>query len=89
MSPERLRAKPYDNSSDIWSVGLVLLECFTRVPPWQQSDSIVALVISVEESTAEETIPDALSSKYYRELLFGCLQLRPGMYNHEISTGMY
>ena len=35
MAPERLRAKPYGRSSDVWSAGLVLLECLTGECPWK------------------------------------------------------
>jgi len=27
MSPERLKGEPYSNNTDIWSLGLMLLEC--------------------------------------------------------------
>lgn len=27
MSPERLKGDPYNNNTDIWSLGLLLLEC--------------------------------------------------------------
>lgn len=27
MSPERLNGEPYNNNTDIWSLGLLLLEC--------------------------------------------------------------
>jgi serine/threonine protein kinase len=49
MAPERLRAKPYGRPSDIWSLGLVILECITGKIPWKESESIVNLVITVEE----------------------------------------
>ncbi|RYH05285.1 hypothetical protein EON65_45140 [archaeon] len=29
MSPERIRNRPYSYMSDIWSLGLVLIECAT------------------------------------------------------------
>ena len=77
MAPERLRAKPYGRSSDIWSFGLVLLECFTREHPWKESDSIVSLVITVEETTIEELFPSSLPS-HVREFLKTCLQHKSG-----------
>ena len=79
MAPERLRAKPYGCSSDVWSLGLVILECFTRESPWKESNSIVSLVITVEETSIEELIPKSVSSQI-REVLLGCLQHQPGKY---------
>jgi serine/threonine protein kinase len=35
MSPERLRAKPYGRSSDVWSLGCVLMELCVGHTPWQ------------------------------------------------------
>jgi serine/threonine protein kinase len=42
MAPERLRAQPHNSLSDIWSLGLVGLECWTGHVPWsqQQDDDI-------------------------------------------------
>lgn len=49
MSPERLRARPYGSASDVWSVGLVLLECLVGQSPWQDVTSMVrcAMVIAI------------------------------------------
>jgi serine/threonine protein kinase len=41
MAPERLRAKPYGTPSDLWSLGLVLLECATQQVPWDEAHSMV------------------------------------------------
>lgn len=37
MSPERIRNQPYDYASDIWSLGLTLIECATGRYPYLQS----------------------------------------------------
>ena len=78
MAPERLRAKPYGRSSDVWSAGLVLLECLTGECPWKDSNSIVSLVVTVEETSVENLIPTSLSSTKLREFLLGCLNQQPG-----------
>lgn len=41
MSPERLRSKRYGTPSDMWSYGLVLLECIQGKAPWENTNSIV------------------------------------------------
>mmetsp|Transcript_9173 Transcript_9173/g.18164 ORF Transcript_9173/g.18164 Transcript_9173/m.18164 type:complete len:123 (+) Transcript_9173:71-439(+) len=42
MSPERLRGKPYAMSSDVWSLGLVLLECVLGKSPFEDVSSVVS-----------------------------------------------
>ena len=41
MSPERLRGKQYAKSSDVWSVGLVLLEIARGDSPFEDVTSLV------------------------------------------------
>lgn len=78
MAPERLRNKTYGRSSDIWSFGLVILECLTGDIPWKECDSIVSLVISVEETTFEDFLQDHLLSSQSLEFLRMTLQHLPG-----------
>lgn len=35
MSPERMRSEKYGYSADVWSLGLVLMECATDAFPYQ------------------------------------------------------
>lgn len=77
MAPERLRAMPYGRSSDLWSFGLVLIECLTGECPWKDSNSIVSLVVTVEETPVEEIIPSSMSSNL-RDVLNACLNHQPG-----------
>lgn len=37
MAPERMKSEQYSYSSDIWSLGLVLMECATNVYPYRVS----------------------------------------------------
>jgi serine/threonine protein kinase len=77
MAPERLRAKPYGRSSDIWSLGLVLLECLAGECPWKESTSIVTLVVTIEETAIDDLIPPSVSS-HLRDFFKGCLNHQPG-----------
>mmetsp|Transcript_17354 Transcript_17354/g.31372 ORF Transcript_17354/g.31372 Transcript_17354/m.31372 type:complete len:121 (+) Transcript_17354:426-788(+) len=45
MSPERLRGKPYAKSSDVWSLGLVLLEIARGDSPFEDITSVVSLIL--------------------------------------------
>ena len=78
MSPERLRAKPYGRAGDIWSFGLVVLELWNGEIPFQDCESIVSLVITVEETPLEDLISGVAStSPNLKDVLMGCLQQAP------------
>lgn len=48
MSPEQLRrASAIDQSSDVWSLGVVLFECLTGELPWGDCDGIGELVTAI------------------------------------------
>lgn len=47
MSPERLRGKSYTMSSDVWSLGLVLLECLRGESPFEDISSVVSVNIYI------------------------------------------
>lgn len=36
MSPERIRNGPYSYMSDIWSFGIVMIECGTGLYPFRE-----------------------------------------------------
>jgi serine/threonine protein kinase len=76
MAPERLRGRQYGRPSDIWSLGLVVLD-LSGVSPWQDVTSMVDLVVTVEEACLENFVPSDLE-KGLREILIGCLRHEPG-----------
>mmetsp|Transcript_18878 Transcript_18878/g.52723 ORF Transcript_18878/g.52723 Transcript_18878/m.52723 type:complete len:401 (-) Transcript_18878:972-2174(-) len=79
MSPERLRAKPYGKASDIWSFGLVLLELWKGEIPFKDCESIISLVITVEETSLNDLLSGIQSSSpNLRNVLMFCLEDEPG-----------
>jgi len=76
MSPERLNAKPYTSLSDMWSLGLVFLECITGRSPFQEIFSLIELVQTIEEISMADLVPKELK-KETREILIACLQKVP------------
>ena len=73
MSPERLRGKPYGTPSDVWSLGLVLLECAMGTFPFHDVASPYELIETIAESTMEELIPISVDEDV-RELIASCLR---------------
>ena len=76
MSPERVRGKPYAMTSDVWSLGLVLLECARGDSPFENVSSVVELVQTLDECEMSDFIPESVSYGL-RELLMGCLCYSP------------
>ena len=74
MSPERIRDKAYGTLSDVWSFGLVLLECATNYHPFAKLNSMVDILITMEEEALQ--IP-ALDDAGLQELMDFSLQVDP------------
>lgn len=79
MAPERL-TKSYGRLSDIWSFGLVVFECFTGEHPFSKIESIVDLLVTVEETNFTERIPSDCHSGL-KEIITCSLRLNPGLYS--------
>ena len=73
MSPERLQGRPYGTPSDVWSLGLVLLECALGTFPFHEVTSPYERIETIEESTMEELIPIS-TDEDVRELIASCLR---------------
>ena len=43
MAPELIRGEDYDSAIDIWSTGIMLLECIDREPPYMDLPPLQAL----------------------------------------------
>lgn len=76
MSLERLLGKPYGSPSDVWSLGLVLLECALGASPFLDTASTIDLILTLEESPLEELIPTSMDDDV-REMISSCLQKNP------------
>jgi serine/threonine protein kinase len=49
MSPERINGQNYGSPSDIWALGLTLLECATGTYPYDASGGTMQLMIQASE----------------------------------------
>lgn len=95
-SPEVWKDKPYDNKSDIWSLGCVLYEMITLLPPFR-ANSMQGLATKVTKG-----VYDPISSRYsadLQQMIKSCLQVNcekrpscdqilatPGLLNHLTGT---
>jgi mitogen-activated protein kinase kinase 3 len=61
MSPERMRSEKYSYASDMWSLGLVLMECATGQYPYVQDNSAIEMV-QVSSSSAHGSSSGSSSS---------------------------
>lgn len=87
MAPERLRSKPYGRASDLWSYGLVILQCLTGdVSIWKDCNSMVHLVITVEETKMDDLLNGRNLSAETKEFLSYCLQEQPGKFRDEFEN---
>ncbi|KAF3775167.1 Mitogen-activated protein kinase kinase 1 [Nymphaea thermarum] len=82
MSPERISAKKYGNKSDIWSLGLVLLECATGSFPYTPVDKDEGWtnVYELLEAVVEQPPPQAPSDQFAPEFcsfISACMQKNP------------
>eukprot|EP00644_Phytophthora_capsici_P008730 jgi/Phyca11/111485/e_gw1.20.160.1 len=81
MAPERVQNQPYDYKSDVWSLGLVLIECATQMFPYANARSYIDVVQSIVESP-EPQLPkvnangDSFSLEFH-EFIGRCLKKEP------------
>ena len=75
MSPERICAAPYSFASDIWSTGLVLLECATGLYPYPEEGTCIGMGQTILEAAVPTPPPDM--STEFVEFIGGCLGKDP------------
>ncbi|CAH9066318.1 unnamed protein product [Cuscuta europaea] len=82
MAPERISGKTYDYKSDIWSLGMVILECAIGRFPYIQSEdqqkwpSFIELLQSIVGSPPPTAPPDQFSPEFC-SFVSACIQKDP------------
>ncbi|KAJ4951152.1 hypothetical protein NE237_027984 [Protea cynaroides] len=82
MSPERISGSTYDYSSDIWSLGIVVLECAIGRFPYIQSEeqqswpSFYELLEAIVEKPPPSAPPDQFSPEFC-SFISSCIQKDP------------
>ncbi|KUF90390.1 hypothetical protein AM588_10003329 [Phytophthora nicotianae] len=81
MAPERVQNEPYDYKSDIWSLGLVLIECATQTFPYANARSYIDVVQSIVESPEPSLPEDDANGKpftpEFHDFIGRCLKKEP------------
>jgi serine/threonine protein kinase len=73
MSPELVKEQPYDASSDLWSLGVILYELYVGQPPFY-TNSIYSLINHIVKDPVKYP---ADISKEFKSFLQGLLQKNP------------
>jgi len=76
MAPERLNGLAYSYSSDIWSLGLILLELATGKYPYADADSYFKLLSQMSDQPAP-AVPEGDFSDAFAEFIGFCLEKEP------------
>lgn len=75
MSPERIKNCPYSYMSDIWSFGLVIMECATGIYPFQECPNCIEMAQTILEADVPELPKDF--SYNLKHFLKQCLMRDP------------
>eukprot|EP01084_Bolivina_argentea_P162306 282474_1 len=76
MSPERIRSEGYSYASDIWSLGLVILECVTGEYPLQEEETAIGMVQAIIEGDPPRADPTFYTPEFCH-FIACCLQICP------------
>jgi serine/threonine-protein kinase len=68
MSPEQVRSEPLDRRTDIWSMGVVLLEILTGKHPFARENMSAVLLAILEQPPQVDTLDPALAAIVCRAL---------------------
>lgn len=73
MSPELVQEQPYNNTVDLWSLGVILYELFVGQPPFF-TNNLVSLIKLIVRDTVK--YPDNMSA-HFKDFLKGLLNKDP------------
>jgi mitogen-activated protein kinase kinase 1 len=78
MSPERLKGEGYYADTDLWSLGLVLLECALGQFPFKLDCNLETVGFWEILNNEPKDLPDDFSEEF-RDFVGICLNKKPGM----------
>jgi len=78
MSPERVLNQPYSYASDIWSLGVLLIECATGKYPYEQGKSYIDMVQTILESPAPSLPARTEFTPDFHQFIHQCVNKKSG-----------
>lgn len=80
MSPEQAQGKPLDARSDLYSLGVLLYQMVTGVPPFDDEDAVVVMArhIKTKPRPPREVAPEAAIPSQLERVIVRALAKEPG-----------
>mmetsp|Transcript_7307 Transcript_7307/g.16719 ORF Transcript_7307/g.16719 Transcript_7307/m.16719 type:complete len:1111 (+) Transcript_7307:53-3385(+) len=76
MAPEVIKQSGHGMKADIWSLGCVVIEMATALPPWSQFKDRMAAMFHIANAKGAPELPSTLSEQL-RSLITSCMQVEP------------
>lgn len=76
MAPESVRYLEYTRFSDIWSLGCLVIEMFTGLPPWSECSNTMAVLFQLYNINRTPSLPSSMS-RYCKDFVVKCLKINP------------
>eukprot|EP01094_Clydonella_sp_ATCC50884_P029584 TRINITY_DN9310_c0_g1_i1.p2 TRINITY_DN9310_c0_g1~~TRINITY_DN9310_c0_g1_i1.p2 ORF type:complete len:177 (-),score=54.56 TRINITY_DN9310_c0_g1_i1:148-678(-) len=77
MAPEVIKAESYDFKVDVWSLGMMAMECFEGQPPYMEEPSTMkALFMIVSQGRPAYKDPDGMSAEI-KDFIEKCTMMEP------------
>ena len=77
MSPERILGRDYSYGGDIWSLGLMIIECATGKYPFAEANSMIEMAQTVTEAEPPGLTPKDDFSVEFHEFVERCMHKNP------------